>query len=256
MIPRRGPAALLPPLGGLLAGAVLWETASRTADAAFLPPLTRVLARLTELTADGRILPSLLSSVLNLVLGLAVSLAAGLTLGTLMGRYRAAEAALGIYMYALLTAPSLVFAPVFFSLFGPGRTSIVAVVVMYSLFVIVITTASAVRGVPAQLLEMGRVYGAGERQLLFRVVLPAALPMAMAGIRLGVGRAVAGMINGEMFIAVVGLGRLLTEAGGSFDSATVLAVLLVVVAVALVAIGITHWVDRRLTGWLPETSRT
>ncbi|GGS22212.1 amino acid ABC transporter permease [Streptomyces aureoverticillatus] len=256
MTRRHGPSALLPPLSGLLAGGVLWEIVAHTADAAFLPPLTKVLARLAELTADGKILPSLLSSVINLGLGLAVSLALGLTLGTLMGRYRTVEAALGIYMYALLTAPSLVFAPVFFSLFGPGRTSIVAVVVMYSLFVIVITTASAVRGVPAQLLEMGRVYGAGERHLLFNIVLPAALPMAMAGIRLGVGRAVAGMINGEMFIAVVGLGQILTEAGGSFDSTTVLAVLLVVVTVALVAIGITHWADRRLNGWLPETSRT
>jgi ABC-type nitrate/sulfonate/bicarbonate transport system permease component len=260
MTRRRVPPALLPALlppslVSLLAGGVLWEIVSRTADAAYFPPLTRVLARLAELTADGEILSSLLFSLVNLGLGFGISLALGLTLGVLMGRYRKVEAALGVYMYALLTAPSLVFAPVFFSLFGPGRSSIVALVVMYALFVIVITTASAVRAVPAHLLEMGRLYGAGERQLMLRVALPAALPMIMAGVRLGVGRAVIGMINGEMFIAVVGLGRILTQAGGQFDSVTVLAVLLLITAVALSVTGIAQWTDRRLNGWLPATSR-
>jgi ABC-type nitrate/sulfonate/bicarbonate transport system permease component len=102
---------------------------------------------------------------------------------------------------------------------------------------------------------MARLYGAGERQLLLKVVVPAALPLAMAGIRLGVGRAVTGMINGEMFIAVVGLGRVLTQAGGRFDSESVLAVLLAVVLVALGAIGLVQWADRRVNGWLPRTAR-
>ncbi|TRO60837.1 MULTISPECIES: ABC transporter permease [unclassified Streptomyces] len=253
---RRLPrAAVPPPLVGLLVGAVLWEVVARSADAAFLPPASAVVARLWEMTVDGLILGSLASSLTNLVLGFAISLVLGLTLGVLMGRYRTWDAALGVYMYALLTAPSLVFAPVFFSLFGPGRASIVAVVVMYSLFIIVISTASAVRAVPERLTEMSRLYGASERQLLVKVVVPAALPLAMAGIRLGIGRAVTGMINGEMFIAVVGLGRVLTQAGGRFDSESVLAVLLAVVLVALGAVGLVQWADRRVNGWLPRTAR-
>lgn len=91
--------------------------------------------------------------------------------------------------------------------------------------------------------------------MLLRVVLPAAAPMILAGVRLGVGRAVTGMINGEMFIAVVGLGHVVTEAGGRFDSAGVLAVLLVVIAVALTATALVQAVDRRVTRWVPKTSR-
>jgi NitT/TauT family transport system permease protein len=79
--------------------------------------------------------------------------------------------------------------------------------------------------------------------------------MIMAGVRLGVGRAVTGMINGEMFIAVVGLGHIVTQAGGRFDSASVLAVLLIIIAVALGAVGMVQAVDRRLTRWVPNTSR-
>src|SRR5690606_18777424 len=111
----------------------------------------------------------------------------------------------------------------------------------------------AVQNVPKDLVEMARSYGASEFRIVTRVVLPAALPMIFAGIRLGMGRAVTGMINGEMFIAVVGLGRVVTQAGNSFDGAAVLAVLIVIIAVALVAVGLVQFVDRRMTRWVPST---
>jgi ABC-type nitrate/sulfonate/bicarbonate transport system permease component len=207
------------------------------------------------MAAGGLIFSSIGDSLVNLAIGFAISLAVGLVTGVAMGRYRKVEAALGVYVYSLLTAPALVFAPIFFSLLGAGRGSIVAVVVMYAMFVIIINTASAVQSVPAHLVEMARSYGASERQVLLRVVLPAAAPMIMAGVRLGVGRAVTGMINGEMFIAVVGLGHIVTEASGRFDGASVLAVLLVIIAVALGAVALVQAVDRRITRWVPKTSR-
>ncbi|WP_433332366.1 ABC transporter permease [Spirillospora sp. CA-294931] len=251
--PRWGrlPAAPL----SLAAGAAAWELIGHLAGVSFFPPLSTVLERLVDITSEGMILGSLADSLVNLAFGFAISLVAGLAVGVAMGRYRKVEAALGIYVYALLTAPSLVFAPIFFSLLGAGRGSIIAVVVMYAMFVIVINTASAIQAVPAPLVEMARSYGASEGQVLLRVMLPAAAPMIMAGVRLGVGRAVTGMINGEMFIAVVGLGHVVTEAGGRFDSAEVLAVLLVVIAVALGAVGLVQAVDRRITRWVPKTTR-
>ncbi|MGW7078157.1 ABC transporter permease [Streptomyces sp. NPDC054866] len=239
----------------LAVGALAWELTGRMADASFFPPLSTVLARLRELAADGLIYASLRDSLVNLALGFAISLVAGLGIGMAMGHWRKVDAALGVYVYALLTAPSLVFAPVFFALLGAGRASIVAVVVTYAMFVVIVNTASAVRAAPAHLVEMARSYGAGEAQVLLRVVLPAAAPMIMAGVRLGIGRAVTGMINGEMFIAVVGLGHVVTEAGGRFDSAGVLAVLVVVLVVALGATALVQAVDRRVTRWVPNTSR-
>jgi ABC-type nitrate/sulfonate/bicarbonate transport system permease component len=248
---RRLPAAPL----SLAAGAVLWEVIGRIAGVPFFPPLSTTLARLAEMVSKGQILGSLGDSLINLVAGFAVSLAVGLTVGICIGRFQKVEAALSAYVYALLTAPSLVFAPIFFSLLGEGRGSIIAVIVMYTAFIIIVNTASAIHTVPAHLVEMARSYGANERQVLFRVILPAATPMIMAGVRLGVGRAVAGMINGEMFIAVVGLGRIVTQAGGRFDSASVLAVLLVIITVAVGTVALVQAVDRRLTRWVPSTSK-
>ena len=80
-------------------------------------------------------------------------------------------------------------------------------------------------------------------------------PLTMAGLRLAMGRAVKGMINGEMFIAIVGLGKVVTSSGNRFDAEGVLAVLILIIGVALVAVKVVQLVDQRLTSWLPSTSR-
>jgi NitT/TauT family transport system permease protein len=239
----------------LALGAVLWEVVGRVARVPFFPPLTDVLAELWTMVVTGQIFGNLVESLGNLVIGFGLSLTVGIVLGTAMGRYWRVNAMFGVYVYALLTAPSLVFAPIFFSILGSGRASIVGVIFMYSAFIMIITTASAVENVPPALIEMGRSYGASEWQLLRRVILPAAAPSIFAGIRLGVGRAVTGMINGEMFIAVVGLGRIVTQAGKRFDGAGVLAILLVIIVVAVAAVTLTQIVDRRITSWVPRTSK-
>lgn len=239
----------------LVTAAVAWEVGGRIADVPFFPPLTMVVSTLGDMITSGLIFGNLLISLGNLVLGFGISLVVGIVVGTAMGRYRRVNAALGVYVYALLTAPSLVFAPIFFSIFGAGQGAIVAVVFMYSAFIMIINTASAVENVNPSLSEMGRSYGANEWQLVTRIILPAALPTIFAGVRLGMGRAVTGMINGEMFIAVTGLGRIVTQAGKSFDGAAVLAILVVIIAVALAAVTVVQIVDNRLTSWVPSTSK-
>lgn len=255
LVPRRVIRHVPVSLYSLAAGAILWETAGRLADVPFFPPLSVVVSTLVGMVSSGMILGNVLVSLGNLTLGFGISLLTGLLLGTLMGRYRRVNAAFGVYVYALLTAPSLVFAPIFFSVLGAGQASIVAVVFMYSAFVMIINTASAVENVPEHMIEMGRSYGASEWQILTRIILPAALPMIFAGVRLGMGRAVTGMINGEMFIAVVGLGRIVTQAGKSFDGAAVLAILLVIIVIAVAAVALVQLVDRRMTAWVPSTSK-
>lgn len=251
----RAALALGPGVSALLVLAVGWELTGRAVGAAFLPPLSAVLERLVELVASGAILGNLVTSLTNLVLGFGLSLVIGLGVGLLMGGYRRVEAALDIYVNAFLTAPSLVFAPIFFTLFGLSRGSIIALVVMYSTFIMIISTTSAIRTVSPSLIEMGRSFCASDRQLFRRVILPAATPLIMAGVRLGSGRAVKGMINGEMFIAVVGLGKLMIDEGRQFDAESILAVLIVIVVVAFAAAKAVQVVDARLTSWLPSTAR-
>jgi NitT/TauT family transport system permease protein len=239
----------------LAVGAILWEIVGQVAQVSFFPPLSVVLVRMVELLIDGEILSYLLASLSNLAIGFGLSLAIGLGLGLLMGVYKRVDMALDLYVRAMLTAPSLVFAPIFFSLFGLNRITTIAIIVLYSTFIIILTTASAVKAAPKSLIEMARCYGARDRYVFRRVILPAATPLIMAGVRLGAGRAVKGMINGEMFIAVVGLGGVVMTAGRNFDAPTVLAVMMIIIIIAFALVWLVERLDRRLTSWLPDTAR-
>jgi ABC-type nitrate/sulfonate/bicarbonate transport system permease component len=228
---------------------VAWELLGRWLSFPFLPPFTRVLMASWELLVSGKILGNLAASLLGLTLGYALAVVAGITIGTLMGRYRMAEHLLDPYLTAGLASPTLVYLPILFALFGVSRAAQVAVVFLYAVFIIIVNTMTGIRTVDTDLLEMGRSFGASERQLFWKVMLPASLPTIMAGLRLGMGRAVKGMINSEMFIALFGLGALIKMYGGRFDAERVLGILLYVVALALIGTGIVQLADRRLTSW-------
>lgn len=242
-------------VASLAVGALAWEVIGRVANVSYFPPLSDVLVRLVELLLTGEIIGYLVTSLTNLAIGFSVSLVIGLGVGLLMGVYKRVDLALDIYVRAMLTAPSLVFAPIFFSLFGLNRITIVGIIVLYSTFIMILTTASAVKAAPKSLVEMARCYGANDRFVFRRVLLPSAMPLIMAGVRLGAGRAVKGMINGEMFIAVVGLGGVVMTAGRNFDATTVLAVMVMIIIVAFGLVWVVERLDRRMTSWLPETSR-
>ena len=96
---------------------------------------------------------------------------------------------------------------------------------------------------------MARSFGCGEAQIFRRILLPASLPLVFAGIRLSVGRAVKGIINGEMLIAFVGLGALAQRYGAQFDAAKVFAIAMVVLIIGLVGNTLVQMLDNRLTRW-------
>lgn len=230
-----------------------WELLGQTLNQDFFPPLSKVLAKLAEV--QGEIIAALATSLQNLLIAFAFSLVFGIGLGLLMGAFRKVDAALDIYVNAMLTAPSLVFAPIFFALWGLERWSVVAVIVMYCVWIMVVNTVTAVRTVSVELLEMGQSFGAPRLKIWTRIVLPSATPLIMAGVRLAMGRAVKGMLNGEMFIAIVGLGKLVQDGSRAFDSSLVLSVLIVIIVIAFIAVWLVQLVDTRLTRWLPKTSR-
>ena len=245
-----GPTAI-----ALGVGIAFWEIVGQLAGFRFFPPFSAVIARLLEMTLNGEIIPPLTGSLTNLAIGFSIAVVVGVIVGLLMGAYRRVEAALDIYVYALLTAPSLVFAPIMFSIFGLGPEPIIGLIIIYTIFIIIINTASAVQTVPRPLIEMGRSYCASDWQIFRRIIVPSAMPMIMAGLRLAGARAVEGMINGELFIAAVGLGAVISRAGARFDATTVLAVLVLTLFIAFTVVRIIMFVDRQTTSWLPATQR-
>jgi NitT/TauT family transport system permease protein len=238
----------------LAVGVAVWEAVGRTLEFSFLPPLSRVVRAGLQLVVHERVPDYLVASLISLAIGYALAASSGTLLGLVMGRYRWVEHAVDPLIGALLAAPKIVFVPVLYALFGVGRGAQVSIVFLSAFFVIVVNTMGGIRSVDWRHLEMARAYGASERQLFWKVLLPGAMPLTMAGLRLGMGRAVKGMIKGEMFIAVFGLGALLREYGSRYDSERVFAILLLVIGVALMSTSVVRTVERRLVGWAEERS--
>ena len=238
---RTGPA-----LSALVIGAVLWELASRTVELPFMPRTGAIADAFWRMTVSGEILTSLRDSLLVLGVGFGLAVVFGVPVGLMAGRYHRVADVVDPYLDALLSVPSLLLVPVFFGVFGLGRATHISVVFVYTFVVIAVMTRSGLATLDPALVEMARSFGATEPQIMKRVLLPGALPSVMAGLELGVGRAIRGLINVEMLMGTAGLGALLRRYGARFDAASVFGVLIVLIALALASSQLLRMAHRRL----------
>lgn len=229
--------------------ALLWEIAGRTGNSRLLPPLSIVVVAWFELLVSGQLFRALSISLQAMALGYVLSVLFGVPLGLLMGRYRRLESFLDIYMTALLTVPMISFIPFLVIAFGLGLHSRVWIVFLFAFVIIAINTTAGVRNVDATLTEMARSFGARESDLFLKVIVPAALPMIMAGLRLGMGRAVLGMVTSELILAVVGFGAMLMTFSASYNSPALFATILTIVLLAVALLALIQYLDRRLMPW-------
>ncbi len=232
----------------------LWEIFGRQVNPLFLSYPSAIIRAFFQLLMAGEIQRQALGSLQVFAVGLSLALVLGIGLGLLMGRYRLAEYLLDPYVYALDATPRVALIPLLLLWFGLGTTSKIAIVFLSALFPVLMNTFSGVRTVSAHLVDVGRAYGASERQLFGKVIVPAALPFLMAGIRLAVGRGLIGIITAEMFTAVTGMGALLVR----YSSALATDKFFVpVIFLALLGVALSTFVERlqkRLAPW-KETER-
>lgn len=236
--------------GSLVVLGVVWEILGHALKLQWLPPLSSVIAELFRLFATNELPQHLLSSFSMFAIGLGLAIVVGLVVGTLMGVFSSVFTALDVYVNALFVTPSLIFAPILFAIFGLSDITRFSVVFLYGVFVIIINTASGIRNVDSPLLDMAASYGASRMQTVVRVVLPAAFPMVLAGIRLAVGRCVKGMVNGEMFIALVGIGGLVSSFSKQYNFSAVWAISLFIMLVAILLNQVVGAIERKSTSWV------
>jgi ABC-type nitrate/sulfonate/bicarbonate transport system, permease component len=235
---------------GMVAIALVWELAGQIFHQPWLPPLSSVLVRMVQLFTTGGLSQHLVASLSSLAIGFAIALVIGLVVGVLMGLFNTIYAALDVYVNAMLFTPGLIFAPILFAIFGLSDATRISVVVIYAVFIIIINTAAAVRNVDRPLIEMAASYGASRTTTVFRIVLPDAFPLIIAGLRMGVGRAVKGMVNGEMFIALIGIGGQAARFGKQFDFTSVWAISVFIMILAVIINQVVTWIEKRLTAWV------
>ena len=233
---------------------ILWEIYGRRTDPILFTYPTAIAVAFWKLLISGELAHQLLVSLSALAAGFGASLVLGVILGLAMGRSRLAEAALQPHINALYATPQVALTPLLMMWLGLGFAVKVAVVFLFAFFPILINTASGAKNVSASMVEVGRAYLAPPRQILFKIVFPAALPFIMAGVRIAIGRGLVGMIVAELFTAITGLGAMLSLYGNIFETAKMFVVIIIL---ALLGIGLIHAsqaLERKLATW-KETER-
>jgi NitT/TauT family transport system permease protein len=170
----------------------------------------------------------------------------GVPLGLLLGRAPKLGAFADVFLDILLFTPMPAVIPLLVMVTGLGLGTRLLVVFLFAVAIIVAHAAAGARSVDPGLLEMARAFGARRAQLRRRVLLPGALPAVLVGLRLGLSRAISGMVAVELLLVAVGVGRLIQRFQGDFDAPAVYAVVLVVVAEAVLLAGVLRRVERRL----------
>jgi ABC-type nitrate/sulfonate/bicarbonate transport system permease component len=230
--------------------AAAWEAYASQARSLLIPRFGDTVIGFFTLLADRQLWEALFISNQSLVLGFSIAVALGIPLGLAMGRFRVAERAVDVYLNILLVTPMAALIPILLmSPLGLSLASRVVLVVMFSIVMVVVNSRAGVRQVDPSLIEMARSFGASERQIWWRILLPGSLPAVMTGVRIGLGRAVTGMVIVELLMVAVGIGGLILEYRGFFKADLLYGTVVIVVLEALALITVARWLERRVTPW-------
>jgi NitT/TauT family transport system permease protein len=233
---------------GLLALlAIGWEAAGRSSGGFFLPPLSATLSHLGTLLADGTLASALLASNAALLIGFPLTVAVAVPLGFAFGRRRLLDRSLSYWLDLLLVIPMIAVVPAIIVALGLTLGARVAVVVLFALPVLGLNARAAVRVIDERLAEMARSFGATPPRVWTAVVIPSALPTLFTGLRLGLGRAISGMVVVELTLVPAGLGGLIVNYRSQFRSADLYAVTLTILLEAIVLMSVAQIVERRVT---------
>jgi sulfonate transport system permease protein len=208
----------------------IWGAGSELAHSALFPGPLEVLRGAAAAVRDGTLVRALLLSVARLVFGYAVSLAVGVPLGMALARVPFVKKSGGPIVLGLSSVPSICWLPLAILWFGLSEAAIQVVVVLGAVLPIAVATEGAVRAVPPQIERAAQTMGARGSRLLFTVTLPAAFPGILSGAKLGWTFALRSLMAGELLFVSGGLGQLLETGRDLGDTALVLAIVVVIVA--------------------------
>lgn len=228
---------------------IFWEIAGRQINPLFASYPSAIAEAGVELIGDGDLQSALLDSLKPMAIGYVLASLVAVPVGLLLGRYRSLKSLFGMYVTAGYAMPMVALIPLFILWFGLGEAVKIAVVFVMTIFPIIINTMAGVRAVPRPLVEVGRSFMASERELLVKIIVPSTLPYVMTGLRLGVGRAVIGIVVAEFFTALGGLGGLIVDAGTRFDTATLFVPVIILMAMGVGLTAFIGWLERRVAPW-------
>jgi ABC-type nitrate/sulfonate/bicarbonate transport system permease component len=236
-------------LGSLVAIAAMWQVWAGAQESLLIPDFVGTVGAILDLAISGTIWGPLLVSNQAMMLGFLAAAATAMPLGLLMARVRLAESFVDVYLNILMVTPMAALIPIFLMAMGLDISARAAVVYVFAAPVMTVNTRAGVRSIDPSLVEMARTYCASELQVWRKVLLPGALPAMMTGVRLGLSRAINGMLLAEMLLMAVGVGKLILDYRAHFEADHLFAVVIILLVESIVLLVIARWAESRATPW-------
>jgi len=227
----------------------IWQIAGGHVNPILLATPTHVWDAFVQMSRDGVLWPAFLRAMEVLGCGFGIAAVGGIVIGILMGRSTIARAVLNPYVSFFQATPLIALTPLVVIWTGIGFTSEILITVLLALWSIIINTSEGIRNTPANLLDMARVYRSSELSIVRNVALPHAIPYIFAGLRIGLAKALIGVIIGEMDISLKGLGGLIQNDGDAFQTAPLLAAIICSSLVGVIGTVILELLRRRIAPW-------
>jgi ABC-type nitrate/sulfonate/bicarbonate transport system permease component len=240
--------------GTLIGVLLVWETVARLGaiDPLFTSSPSRVVQAGYALFADDEIRPHLTVSATEFLIGYGFAILVGVPLGLMTGWYSRLSYVLGPFVDTLNAVPRLTLMPLIVIWFGIGIWSKVVVVFLGAVIPILIASHSGVKTNEARFLKVARSFGASQLKIFSSIILPGTVPFIFTGLKYGAGRALLGVVVGELYAATAGIGHLIGNAGNTFQTDVVFFGVLLFTAAGLVTVGLLNACERRFETWRPK----
>ena len=236
----------LPDMSSLLIWALAWEIIGQLKLTFFVPPFSEVLLALYKLLPTPAFLNALGSTASAFAVGVLSAIVIGIPVGILMGKSRLLDELLLPWVNIFLSAPLTALVPVLMVLFGFGTKTIIITTALFAVWIIILNARAGVRQINRSLVEMSRSFGASPLDAFLKIYVWAALPEILGGVRIGVIRAVKGVIIGQLLISIVGFGALFELYSSNFLMPQFWAVLVVLFGLAFALSEFLAYLERKV----------
>ena len=232
-----------------------WEMIGRQINPVLFTYPTAVAAAAAGMISSGELWRYLSQSLIVLFAGLGLAAIFGIALGLVMARFWVIDIALDTYITALYSIPSVALVPVLVLWFGFEITAKTAVVFLFTFFPIVINTYQGVKNVDSHLIEVGRAFRCSEKDLWIHIVLPAAMPFIVAGLRLAIGRGLIGMVLADLYTAITGIGYLIARYASIYRTDAMFVPVVTLGILGITLTGVLRFFEKRVAPWMHQPER-
>jgi NitT/TauT family transport system permease protein len=233
----------------------IWELVGNTyqlINPMFMSAPSLIWKAAVQLFTSGEIYNDLYVSGIELFWGYLLSVAVAVPFGIAIGWYKKLAHIFDPFVNAMNATPRVALLPLVIIWLGIGILSKVGIIFLGAVFPILINTRDGVKTTPANLLTAARSFGASEWILFKTVVLPSTIPFILTGLRLGLGRAIVGVMVGELYAATAGIGFMITVAGATFQTDKVFVGVLVFALTGMLGTEAITRLERRFDKWRPK----